>query len=187
MMLLLVCRQPLIWWLRASSNCQTTDAKDRSGAYRNFGTMSSLLPSGLAHRTIGVCNESLHNFLRARPSSAFPVPRRRIRPGDGVVSGLQTCVCTSLVHTVDGQLDGQVGPMVTQLPLLSWSFLRPRKDSNLRTRFRKPLLYPLSYGSWVALPYVRPPKKKLPGEGRVSRPPPASVGAAPSASGESSA
>jgi hypothetical protein len=24
--------------------------------------------------------------------------------------------------------------------------LRPRKDSNLRTRFRKPMLYPLSYG-----------------------------------------
>ena len=23
---------------------------------------------------------------------------------------------------------------------------RPRKDSNLRTRFRKPMLYPLSYG-----------------------------------------
>ena len=23
---------------------------------------------------------------------------------------------------------------------------RPREDSNLRTRFRKPLLYPLSYG-----------------------------------------
>ena len=30
---------------------------------------------------------------------------------------------------------------------LIWSFLwRPRKDSNLRTRFRKPMLYPLSYG-----------------------------------------
>ena len=26
------------------------------------------------------------------------------------------------------------------------SDLRPRKDSNLRTRFRKPMLYPLSYG-----------------------------------------
>jgi hypothetical protein len=25
-------------------------------------------------------------------------------------------------------------------------FRRPRKDSNLRTRFRKPMLYPLSYG-----------------------------------------
>jgi hypothetical protein len=29
----------------------------------------------------------------------------------------------------------------------SW---RPRKDSNLRTRFRKPMLYPLSYGGQIA-------------------------------------
>jgi hypothetical protein len=28
--------------------------------------------------------------------------------------------------------------------LLLWR--RPRQDSNLRTRFRKPMLYPLSYG-----------------------------------------
>ena len=27
---------------------------------------------------------------------------------------------------------------------------RPRKDSNLRTRFRKPMLYPLSYGGLLA-------------------------------------
>jgi hypothetical protein len=26
----------------------------------------------------------------------------------------------------------------------------PRQDSNLRTRFRKPMLYPLSYGSFAA-------------------------------------
>jgi hypothetical protein len=30
----------------------------------------------------------------------------------------------------------------------------PRQDSNLRTRFRKPLLYPLSYGS-IASFFVR--------------------------------
>ena len=28
---------------------------------------------------------------------------------------------------------------------------RPRQDSNLRTRFRKPMLYPLSYGGSVPL------------------------------------
>jgi hypothetical protein len=30
---------------------------------------------------------------------------------------------------------------------------RPRKDSNLRTRFRKPMLYPLSYGGsdWLSI------------------------------------
>jgi hypothetical protein len=27
---------------------------------------------------------------------------------------------------------------------------RPRQDSNLRTRFRKPMLYPLSYGGSVS-------------------------------------
>jgi hypothetical protein len=26
--------------------------------------------------------------------------------------------------------------------------LRPQQDSNLRTRLRRPLLYPLSYGGW---------------------------------------
>jgi hypothetical protein len=38
---------------------------------------------------------------------------------------------------------------VVQLPdqhSFTWTFRRPRKDSNLRTRFRKPMLYPLSYG-----------------------------------------
>jgi hypothetical protein len=32
--------------------------------------------------------------------------------------------------------------------------VRPRQDSNLRTRFRKPMLYPLSYGgqSWAQCP-----------------------------------
>ena len=25
---------------------------------------------------------------------------------------------------------------------------RPQQDSNLRTRLRRPLLYPLSYGGW---------------------------------------
>ena len=32
------------------------------------------------------------------------------------------------------------------LRLLVKPIWRPRKDSNLRTRFRKPMLYPLSYG-----------------------------------------
>ena len=27
-------------------------------------------------------------------------------------------------------------------------YLRPQQDSNLRTRLRRPLLYPLSYGGW---------------------------------------
>ncbi len=26
--------------------------------------------------------------------------------------------------------------------------MRPQQDSNLRTRLRRPLLYPLSYGGW---------------------------------------
>ena len=33
--------------------------------------------------------------------------------------------------------------------------LRPRKDSNLRTRFRKPMLYPLSYGGGRSLRHYR--------------------------------
>ena len=47
----------------------------------------------------------------------------------------------------DGQLDEQIALIVKMSPCLSWYYLRPRKDSNLRTRFRKPTLYPLSYGS----------------------------------------
>jgi hypothetical protein len=37
-------------------------------------------------------------------------------------------------------------PDLTSDLLFLW---RPRKDSNLRTRFRKPMLYPLSYGGWA--------------------------------------
>ena len=34
---------------------------------------------------------------------------------------------------------------------ICWSFLKcPRQESNLCTRFRKPLLYPLSYGGGKA-------------------------------------
>jgi hypothetical protein len=29
---------------------------------------------------------------------------------------------------------------------------RPQQDSNLRTRLRRPLLYPLSYGGWRGKP-----------------------------------
>ena len=29
---------------------------------------------------------------------------------------------------------------------------RPQQDSNLRTRLRRPLLYPLSYGGWRVVP-----------------------------------
>ena len=32
----------------------------------------------------------------------------------------------------------------SQTPVITWC---PRADSNCRTRFRKPMLYPLSYGS----------------------------------------
>ena len=32
-----------------------------------------------------------------------------------------------------------------------WCELCPRQDSNLRSRFRKPMLYPLSYGSYACL------------------------------------
>jgi hypothetical protein len=38
---------------------------------------------------------------------------------------------------------------------------RPRKDSNLRTRFRKPTLYPLSYGGQVAKAVPPPPPRLL--------------------------
>ena len=34
--------------------------------------------------------------------------------------------------------------------LLSWIFWRPRQDSNLRSRLRRPVLYPLSYEGWWA-------------------------------------
>jgi hypothetical protein len=30
--------------------------------------------------------------------------------------------------------------------------MRPQQDSNLRTRLRRPLLYPLSYGGWRDVP-----------------------------------
>jgi hypothetical protein len=33
----------------------------------------------------------------------------------------------------------------TPTATLTWT-TRPRQDSNLRTRFRRPVLYPLSYG-----------------------------------------
>jgi hypothetical protein len=33
--------------------------------------------------------------------------------------------------------------------------MRPQQDSNLRTRLRRPLLYPLSYGGWRYLAHMR--------------------------------
>src|ERR1700722_9560117 len=33
-------------------------------------------------------------------------------------------------------------------PKRGWSVLRPQQDSNLRTRLRRAVLYPLSYGGW---------------------------------------
>ncbi len=40
-------------------------------------------------------------------------------------------------HQGNGQLSGPMTEMFGE---------RPRQDSNLRTRLRRPLLYPLSYG-----------------------------------------
>jgi hypothetical protein len=42
------------------------------------------------------------------------------------------------------------------------SFACPRQESNLRTWFRKPLLYPLSYGG--AVTRVAPCNELVPGE-----------------------
>ena len=39
--------------------------------------------------------------------------------------------------------------------------LRPQQDSNLRTRLRRPLLYPLSYGGWRVI--ARPRTGARPG------------------------
>ncbi len=38
---------------------------------------------------------------------------------------------------------------MNQEPMID-SEKRPQQDSNLRTRLRRPLLYPLSYGGWHA-------------------------------------
>ena len=44
-------------------------------------------------------------------------------------------------------------------PTRGWSAKRPQQDSNLRTRLRRPMLYPLSYGgcaTWERVPAASP-------------------------------
>ena len=51
--------------------------------------------------------------------------------------------------------------------------LRPQQDSNLRTRLRRPLLYPLSYGGWrntrISLPAGVPYNASLPDRSQRTR------------------
>ena len=46
------------------------------------------------------------------------------------------------------QPEGQSNDSAVRSVILLVVFGRPQQDSNLRTRLRRPLLYPLSYGGW---------------------------------------
>jgi hypothetical protein len=76
------------------------------------------------------CRRPSGRMARCRPATGASVAQLP-EPGPESVMRVPEPGCRAVADLVHSELD----------------FLqRPRKDSNLRTRFRKPMLYPLSYG-----------------------------------------
>ena len=95
--------------------------------------------------------------------------------GDGGNTGMYEVICGKCGD--DPALDygepviGPANEMPAQKGLLSGSGKRPQQDSNLRSRLRRPMLYPLSYGGSVTqerVPAKRPCAWHAPGRGAIT-------------------